>query len=259
VNYLREATRSTRAPNGRWWRELRGPGARVALLIRGESLAGHARAIETIAITARGVRSPAAQRAKDVRHARADRARAAALIAQRRRLDPGVRERLPLRGGKVVEPARDDALRVEAAARLEVGDRLPAAEGSAVRSRIAWNRRVRYSPSTPAGAHVLADQRPDLGVLEVRDRRRREDRAAAMSCRWRTISCSSRRRVLAAFVKSSSGTRRPRAYGRQFESAASRPARSEVAWMIISEIFSRMCGLAREAVGLGDQLREATS
>jgi hypothetical protein len=46
VNYLREGDTVYVGCDGRWWRELRGPGARVALLVRGEVLSGHARAIE---------------------------------------------------------------------------------------------------------------------------------------------------------------------------------------------------------------------
>ncbi len=32
--------------DGRWWHELRGDGAKVELLVRGETLTGHARAVE---------------------------------------------------------------------------------------------------------------------------------------------------------------------------------------------------------------------
>jgi hypothetical protein len=46
VNYLREGDTVYAGADGRWWRELRGAGARVQLLIRGETLVGHARAIE---------------------------------------------------------------------------------------------------------------------------------------------------------------------------------------------------------------------
>ena len=46
VNYLREGDTVYAGADGRWWRELRGAGAPVELLIRGETLAGHARAIE---------------------------------------------------------------------------------------------------------------------------------------------------------------------------------------------------------------------
>ena len=46
VNYLREADIVYAGSDGRWWRELRGDGASVALEIRGEALRGHARAIE---------------------------------------------------------------------------------------------------------------------------------------------------------------------------------------------------------------------
>src|SRR5215468_11198869 len=43
VNYLREGDTVYAGADGGWWRELRGAGARVELLIRGETLAGHAR------------------------------------------------------------------------------------------------------------------------------------------------------------------------------------------------------------------------
>jgi hypothetical protein len=46
VNYLREGDTVYAAADGRWWRELRGQGAPVELLVRGESLVGQARAIE---------------------------------------------------------------------------------------------------------------------------------------------------------------------------------------------------------------------
>ena len=46
VNYLREGDTVYAGADGRWWRELRGPGAAVELLLRGEILVGHARAIE---------------------------------------------------------------------------------------------------------------------------------------------------------------------------------------------------------------------
>jgi len=46
VNYLREGDTVYAAADGRWWRELRGEGAPVELLVRGETLAGHGRAIE---------------------------------------------------------------------------------------------------------------------------------------------------------------------------------------------------------------------
>ena len=90
-----------------------------------------------------------------------------------------MRERLPLRGREVVEPAGHDALRVEPTARLEVGDRLPAAQGvgGEVADRVEQARAV-LAVHVRARAHVLADQRADLGVLEIRDRRRREHRAA---------------------------------------------------------------------------------
>jgi len=46
VNYLREGDRVFAAADGRWWRELRGSGVAVELLIRGETLAGRARVID---------------------------------------------------------------------------------------------------------------------------------------------------------------------------------------------------------------------
>ena len=46
VNYLREGETVYAAADGRWWRQLRGEGAPVELLVLGETLAGHARAIE---------------------------------------------------------------------------------------------------------------------------------------------------------------------------------------------------------------------
>lgn len=45
VNYLREGDTVYAAADGRWWRELRGEGAPVELLVRGETLAGRGRAI----------------------------------------------------------------------------------------------------------------------------------------------------------------------------------------------------------------------
>ncbi len=46
VNYLREADKVYAGADGRWWRELRGGGATVELLVRGEILRGNAVAIE---------------------------------------------------------------------------------------------------------------------------------------------------------------------------------------------------------------------
>jgi len=46
VNYLREGDTVYAAADGRWWRELRGQGAPVEILVRGETLVGQARAIE---------------------------------------------------------------------------------------------------------------------------------------------------------------------------------------------------------------------
>lgn len=46
VNYLRESDTVYAGADGRWWHELRGAGASVELLVRGETLTGHARAVE---------------------------------------------------------------------------------------------------------------------------------------------------------------------------------------------------------------------
>ncbi|MBW2240407.1 MAG: hypothetical protein JRH01_00340 [Deltaproteobacteria bacterium] len=46
VNYLREGDTIYAAADGRWWHQLRGQGAPVELLVRGETLMGQARAIE---------------------------------------------------------------------------------------------------------------------------------------------------------------------------------------------------------------------
>ena len=46
VNYLREGDRVYAGADFPWWRELRGDGGRVRLLIRGEVLDGQGRAIE---------------------------------------------------------------------------------------------------------------------------------------------------------------------------------------------------------------------
>ncbi len=46
VNYLREGGVVYAGADGLWWRELRGEGAPVTMLVRGEMLAGHGRAIE---------------------------------------------------------------------------------------------------------------------------------------------------------------------------------------------------------------------
>lgn len=46
VNYLREDDRVYAGADFPWWRELRGDGGRVTLLIRGETLEGLGRAIE---------------------------------------------------------------------------------------------------------------------------------------------------------------------------------------------------------------------
>lgn len=46
ANYLREGNKVFIGVDGRWWRQFRGDGARVSLLIRGETLPGVAVAIE---------------------------------------------------------------------------------------------------------------------------------------------------------------------------------------------------------------------
>ncbi|MBW2272363.1 MAG: hypothetical protein JRG96_03765 [Deltaproteobacteria bacterium] len=46
VNYLRDGQRVYAGADFPWWRELRGGGAEVSVLIRGRSLKGHGRAIE---------------------------------------------------------------------------------------------------------------------------------------------------------------------------------------------------------------------
>ncbi len=46
VNYLRDGQTVYAAADGRWWRELSGAGARVEVLVQGETLVGQARAIE---------------------------------------------------------------------------------------------------------------------------------------------------------------------------------------------------------------------
>lgn len=45
VNYLREGGMVYAGADGRWWKELVGEGAPVTVLVRGEALAGHGRAI----------------------------------------------------------------------------------------------------------------------------------------------------------------------------------------------------------------------
>jgi hypothetical protein len=45
VNYLREGGMVYAGADGRWWKELVGEGASVTVLVRGETLAGHGRAI----------------------------------------------------------------------------------------------------------------------------------------------------------------------------------------------------------------------
>ncbi len=46
VNYLREGQTVYAAADFPWWRELRGGGGRGSVLIRGETLGGHLRAVE---------------------------------------------------------------------------------------------------------------------------------------------------------------------------------------------------------------------
>jgi hypothetical protein len=46
VNYLREGATVYAAADFPWWRELRGEGGRGSVLIRGETLDGHIRAVE---------------------------------------------------------------------------------------------------------------------------------------------------------------------------------------------------------------------
>jgi len=46
VNYLREGDTVYAGADGSWWHELRGAGASVELFVRGETLSGHALAIE---------------------------------------------------------------------------------------------------------------------------------------------------------------------------------------------------------------------
>jgi hypothetical protein len=46
VNYLRDGDVVYAGADGRWWHELRGQGARVELLIRGQTLYGVGRAVE---------------------------------------------------------------------------------------------------------------------------------------------------------------------------------------------------------------------
>ncbi len=45
VNYLREGEWVYAGADGRWWRELAAPGARVSVFIRGKSYQGHATAV----------------------------------------------------------------------------------------------------------------------------------------------------------------------------------------------------------------------
>ncbi len=46
VNFIREGNKVYIGADGRWWRQLRGEGARVGLFILGEELTGVARAVE---------------------------------------------------------------------------------------------------------------------------------------------------------------------------------------------------------------------
>ncbi len=45
VNYLRDGNTVYAAADGRWWRELRDSGGRGSVLIQGETLQGHVRAV----------------------------------------------------------------------------------------------------------------------------------------------------------------------------------------------------------------------
>ena len=46
VNYLRDGDTVYAAADFPWWREVRGDGGRGSVLVRGETLAGHVRAVE---------------------------------------------------------------------------------------------------------------------------------------------------------------------------------------------------------------------
>jgi len=46
VNYLREGSRVYAGADGQWWKELRGEGGEVEMLIQGEALRGRGQAIE---------------------------------------------------------------------------------------------------------------------------------------------------------------------------------------------------------------------
>lgn len=46
VNYLREGDTVYAGADGSWWKELRGDGGRGEVLVRGETLAAHMRAVE---------------------------------------------------------------------------------------------------------------------------------------------------------------------------------------------------------------------
>jgi len=46
VNYLREGDTVYAGADGSWWKELRGEGGRGTVLVRGETLEGHMRAVE---------------------------------------------------------------------------------------------------------------------------------------------------------------------------------------------------------------------
>ena len=46
VNFIREGSKVYTGADGRWWRQLRGEGARVGLFIKGEELTGVGRAVE---------------------------------------------------------------------------------------------------------------------------------------------------------------------------------------------------------------------
>ena len=46
VNYLREGNRVYAGADGSWWKEIRGEGGRGSVLVQGETLHGHMRAVE---------------------------------------------------------------------------------------------------------------------------------------------------------------------------------------------------------------------
>ncbi len=69
VNYLRDGETVYAGADGRWWRELRGKGATVQLLIRGETRTGHrSRDRRRSRASRRRVRSSATEGAEIRRH-----------------------------------------------------------------------------------------------------------------------------------------------------------------------------------------------